>query len=100
MARWSGHAAEVRARIRGGIVTGRRAVSTVIGRYYAMDRDKRWERTRLAYDAMVRGIGAPAPDPITAIQQAYAAGETDEIIKPRVIAGAPLNREGDGSICF
>src|SRR5881396_472682 len=75
-------------------------VSTVIGRYYAMDRDKRWERTRLAYDAMVRGIGAPAPDPITAIQQAYAAGETDEFIKPRVIVGAPLIREGDGIFCF
>ena len=65
-----------------------------------MDRDKRWDRTRLAYDAMVRGIGAPAPDPITAIQQAYAAGETDEFIKPRVIAGAPLIREGDGIFCF
>ncbi len=80
--------------------SGHPAVSTVIGRYYAMDRDKRWERTRLAYDAMVRGIGAPAPDPITAIQQAYAAGETDEFVKPRVIAGAPLIREGDGIFCF
>jgi len=79
---------------------GRAVVSTIIGRYYAMDRDKRWERTRLAYDAMVRGIGAPAPDPITAIQQAYAAGETDEFVKPRVIAGAPLIREGDGIFCF
>src|SRR6266487_5984192 len=79
---------------------GRTAVSTVIGRYYAMDRDKRWERTRLAYDAMVRGVGAQVPDPITAIQQAYAAGETDEFVKPRVIAGAPLIREGDGIFCF
>src|SRR5439155_1222123 len=76
------------------------AVSTVIGRYYAMDRDKRWDRTRLAYDAMVRGSGAQVPDPITAIQQAYAAGETDEFVKPRVIAGAPLIREGDGIFCF
>ena len=75
-------------------------VSTVIGRYYAMDRDKRWERTKLAYDAMVNGIGAPAPDPVTAIQQAYAAGETDEFIKPRVIAGAPRIRNGDGIFCF
>ena len=79
---------------------GRTAVSTVIGRYYAMDRDKRWDRTRLAYDAMVRGSGAQVPDPITAIQQAYAAGETDEFVKPRVIAGAPLIREGDGIFCF
>ena len=75
-------------------------ISTVIGRYYAMDRDKRWERTKLAYDAMVRGIGQPAPDPVTAIKQAYAAGETDEFVKPRVITGAPLIRTGDGIFCF
>ena len=80
--------------------SGRLAVSTVIGRYYAMDRDKRWERTRLAYDAMVKGVGAPVPDPITAIEQAYAAGETDEFVTPRVITGAPLIRDGDGIFCF
>ncbi len=80
--------------------SGRPAVSTVIGRYYAMDRDKRWERTKLAYDAMVKGIGVPVPDPITAIKQAYAAGVTDEFVKPRVIAGAPLIRDGDGIFCF
>ncbi len=79
---------------------GRAVVSTVTGRYYAMDRDKRWERTKLAYDAMVKGIGVQVPDPITAIQQAYAAGETDEFVKPRVISGAPLIREGDGIFCF
>ncbi len=76
------------------------AVSTVIGRYYAMDRDKRWERTKLAYDAMVKGVGIQVPDPITAIQQAYAVGETDEFVKPRVITGAPLIRDGDGIFCF
>src|SRR5258705_3390828 len=79
---------------------GRAVVSTVIGRYYAMDRDKRWERTKLAYDAMVNGIGVKVSDPITAIQQAYAAGETDEFVKPRVISGAPLIKEGDGIFCF
>jgi 2,3-bisphosphoglycerate-independent phosphoglycerate mutase len=79
---------------------GRPAVSTVIGRYYAMDRDKRWDRTKLAYDAMVNGIGVNVSDPITAIQQAYAAGETDEFVKPRVIAGAPLIKEGDSIFCF
>ena len=81
---------------------GPAAVSTVVGRYYAMDRDKRWERTRLAYDAMVNGIGVPVPDPITAIQQAYEAGETDEFVTPRVITGggAPLIRDGDGIFCF
>ena len=71
-------------------------VSTVTGRYYAMDRDKRWERTKLAYDAMVHGVGVPAPDPVTAIQRAYDAGETDEFIKPRVMAGAPRIKTGDG----
>jgi len=80
--------------------SGPPAVSTVIGRYYAMDRDKRWERTKLAYDAMVKGVGIQVPDPITAIQQAYAVGETDEFVKPRVITGAPLIRDGDGIFCF
>ena len=83
-----------------GRADGRTAISTVVGRYYAMDRDQRWERTKLAYDAMVRGIGVEVPDPITAIKQAYAAGETDEFVKPRVITGAPLIREGDGIFCF
>ena len=76
------------------------AVSTVVGRYYAMDRDKRWDRTKLAYDAMVKGVGAVVPDPITAIKQAYEAGETDEFVKPRVIANAPRIKPGDGIFCF
>jgi len=76
--------------------SGRAVVSTVVGRYYAMDRDKRWERTQLAFDAMVKGVGAPVPDPLTAIRQAYAAGETDEFVKPRVITGAPRIKAGDG----
>ena len=79
---------------------GRTVISTVIGRYYAMDRDKRWDRTKLAYDAMVRGVGASAPDPLTAIRHAYEAGETDEFVKPRVIAGTPRIRSGDGVLCF
>ncbi|HEV2670897.1 MAG TPA: 2,3-bisphosphoglycerate-independent phosphoglycerate mutase [Gemmatimonadales bacterium] len=78
----------------------RTVVSTVTGRYYAMDRDKRWERTKLAFDAMVKGVGASVPDPLTAIKQAYAAGETDEFVKPRVISGAPLIKDGDGIFCF
>ncbi len=83
-----------------GKLEGRTVVSTVVGRYYAMDRDKRWDRTKLAYDAMVKGVGAPAPDPVTAIKQAYEAGETDEFVKPRVIAGTPRIRDGDGVFCF
>jgi 2,3-bisphosphoglycerate-independent phosphoglycerate mutase len=75
-------------------------VSTVVGRYYAMDRDKRWDRTKLAYDAMVHGVGAPAPDALSAIRAAYEAGETDEFVKPRVITGTPRIRSGDGVFCF
>ena len=75
-------------------------ISTVVGRYYAMDRDKRWERTKIAYDAMVHGVGEPAPDPIAAIRRAYEAGETDEFVKPRVIAGTPRIRDGDGIFFF
>ena len=80
--------------------SGRPAVRSIIGRYYAMDRDKRWDRTKLAYDAMVKGSGVSVPDPLTAIKQAYAAGETDEFVKPRVITGAPPIRDGDGIFCF
>jgi len=75
-------------------------VSTVVGRYYAMDRDKRWERTKIAYDAMVHGVGEVVADPVTAIRRAYDAGETDEFVKPRVIAGTPRIRPGDGIFCF
>ncbi|HVH08493.1 MAG TPA: 2,3-bisphosphoglycerate-independent phosphoglycerate mutase [Gemmatimonadales bacterium] len=79
---------------------GRAAVATVVGRYYAMDRDKRWERTKIAYDAMVHDVGTPAPDPLSAIRAAYEAGETDEFVKPRVITGTPRIRSGDGVFCF
>jgi len=78
---------------------GRAVISTVVGRYYAMDRDKRWERTKIAYDAMVHGVGEPAPDPVSAVRQAYEAGETDEFVKPRIIAGTPRIRDGDGVFC-
>src|SRR3989441_7177486 len=75
-------------------------ISTVVGRYFAMDRDKRWERTKIAYDAMVHGVGEPAPYPVAAIRAAYQAGETDEFVKPRVITGTPRIRSGDGVFCF
>jgi 2,3-bisphosphoglycerate-independent phosphoglycerate mutase len=92
--------AQVGGRGKGDGERVRPLISTVVGRYYAMDRDKRWERTKLAYDAMVKGIGASAPDPVTAIRQAYEAGETDEFVKPRVITGTPRIRDGDGVFCF
>jgi len=60
-------------------------VVSVIGRYYAMDRDNRWDRTCLAYRAIMEGRGAEADSWEDAVRQAYAAGETDEFIKPRLI---------------
>lgn len=65
---------------------GNAKIATVSGRYYAMDRDKRWDRTKLAYDALTRGV-APytAPNAETAVSNAYARGETDEFVKPTII---------------
>lgn len=62
--------------------TGR--IATVVGRYYAMDRDKRWERVKVAYDALVGGIGEHATDMAAAVQKSYDADVTDEFIKPVV----------------
>ncbi|HEX4877530.1 MAG TPA: 2,3-bisphosphoglycerate-independent phosphoglycerate mutase [Chitinophagaceae bacterium] len=80
-------------------------IATVSGRYYAMDRDKRWERVKLAYDALVNGSGAKATDAIQAVENSYANNITDEFIKPTVIADEaqqPLAsiKEGDVAICF
>lgn len=80
-------------------------IASIVGRYYAMDRDKRWERVKLAYDLLVHGTGASAQDPVKAVEQSYAAGVTDEFIKPVVITapdGKPtaLIRDGDVVICF
>src|SRR5213083_2060960 len=57
-------------------------IATVIGRYYAMDRDKRWERIQRAYDLLVSGAGARAQDPVEAIRESYQRGVTDEFLEP------------------
>ena len=78
-------------------------IGTVSGRYYAMDRDRRWERTRKAYDAIVNGIGERAPSAAEAVRRAYADGITDEFILPTVIgdgSGAARIRPGDSAIFF
>ncbi len=79
---------------------GTGVIASVIGRYYAMDRDKRWERTKQAYDTLVHGIAFKSHrDPVEAVKDSYAAGETDEFIKPRIIvdaAGRPLATIEDG----
>jgi 2,3-bisphosphoglycerate-independent phosphoglycerate mutase len=84
--------------------TGR--IGTVVGRYYAMDRDNRWERTRLAYDAIVGGSSeATAASGLPAVEASHAAGVTDEFIRPVVMVnadGSPLGpiRDGDSVIFF
>jgi 2,3-bisphosphoglycerate-independent phosphoglycerate mutase len=79
-------------------------IASVSGRYYAMDRDRRWERTELGYRAIVYGQGTPVTDPLEAIRQAYEAGKTDEFMLPVVVTenGKPVApmRDGDAVICF
>jgi 2,3-bisphosphoglycerate-independent phosphoglycerate mutase len=86
-------------------------LASVVGRYYAMDRDKRWERVKPAYDLLVKGEGTPVSDVPAAIRKSYEEGVTDEFLKPMkivdpdMIAGMQTNpdsliREGDVVICF
>ena len=75
-----------------------RRVATVSGRYYAMDRDQRWERTALAWEAIVHGVGSSAATAVEAVQEAYAADEGDEFIRPTVIDGYPGMADGDSVI--
>ena len=79
--------------------------ASVIGRYYAMDRDKRWERIRKAYDLLIHGQGTRSADPLDVLRASYAEGKTDEFIEPHVIIDAkgdpmPRIQEGDVVICF
>ncbi|HEY8291866.1 MAG TPA: 2,3-bisphosphoglycerate-independent phosphoglycerate mutase, partial [Thermomicrobiales bacterium] len=78
-------------------------IATVSGRYYAMDRDKRWDRIQKAYDALTRGVGETARTPDEAIARSYAAGVTDEFVLPTVIVGAddaPLGTIADGDVAI
>jgi 2,3-bisphosphoglycerate-independent phosphoglycerate mutase len=76
-------------------------IATVAGRYYAMDRDQRWERTQRAFDAIVEGSGEQADDPVEAVRRSYERDVTDEFIEPVVIAGRPrLDLERDSAIFF
>jgi 2,3-bisphosphoglycerate-independent phosphoglycerate mutase len=71
-------------------------IATVSGRYYAMDRDKRWDRVAKAYRVLTAAIGERADDPIKAVEAAYARGETDEFMLPTAIAGYAGMHDGDG----
>ena len=75
-------------------------IATVVGRYYAMDRDQRWERTQRAYDAIVEGKGELAQDPLAAVEASYARGVTDEFIEPIVLEGRPRLGTDDSAIFF
>ena len=75
-------------------------IGTVIGRYWAMDRDSRWDRVERAYSAMIRAKGEAAPDAARAVADAYARGETDEFIAPTVIGDYTGARGGDGFFCL
>ncbi len=75
-------------------------IATVVGRYYAMDRDQRWDRTQQAFDAITAGEGTKADDPVAAVQASYDAGVTDEFIEPIVLEGRPRLEHGDAAIFF
>lgn len=80
-------------------------IASVSGRYYAMDRDKRWERIKLAYDTMVNGVGDFSTDAVGAIEESYRNNITDEFIKPTVITNKDQHpvatiKDGDVAICF
>jgi 2,3-bisphosphoglycerate-independent phosphoglycerate mutase len=87
--------------VEGWLGTAGGRIATVSGRYYAMDRDRRWDRTQLAYDAIVEARAeTSAPSGVEAVRAAYERGETDEFVKPTVVGeGGPV-REGDSLIFF
>lgn len=79
-------------------------IASIIGRYYAMDRDKRWERVKLAYDLLVNGKGTFKTDPVSALKESYANDVTDEFVKPVVITKndkpVAVIKDGDAVLCF
>ncbi len=75
-------------------------VGTVIGRYWALDRDTRWDRVQRAYDAMTHAKGDPAIDATSAVLQSYGRGETDEFLAPTVIGDYAGVQDGDGLFCL
>nr|WP_294902776.1 2,3-bisphosphoglycerate-independent phosphoglycerate mutase [uncultured Lacibacter sp.] len=77
-------------------------IASITGRYYAMDRDKRWERVKLAYDALVNGVGEKADDVLKAVEASYSNNVTDEFLKPIINATVSSGtiKEDDAVICF
>ncbi len=79
---------------------GRGRIGSIMGRYYAMDRDTNWDRVKIAYDGLTQGEGRRCENWREAIEQAYAEGESDEFIKPCIINGFNSIQSGDAVICF
>lgn len=75
-------------------------VATIVGRYYAMDRDKRWERIQLALDGVIEGNGEATEDPVAVIQSRYAKGENDEFLKPIVVNGSEARIQDNDTLFF
>ena len=76
------------------------AVASIIGRYYAMDRDKRWNRTQKAFDCLTKGKGKKAKSAEDAVRKAYRRGETDEFVLPTLINADGLIKNGDAVVFF
>ncbi|MGY6522036.1 MAG: 2,3-bisphosphoglycerate-independent phosphoglycerate mutase [Mongoliitalea sp.] len=96
-----GYIKDLQEHLKGSVGT----IASVVGRYYAMDRDKRWERVKLAYDALVKGEGERSKDITAAISKSYVNGVTDEFIRPIIHANGDNKpvatiKEGDVVICF
>jgi len=69
-------------------------IATVVGRYYAMDRDKRWERNELALKGMILGEGEESSDPVQTVKERYEKGENDEFLKPIIVGGQERRIKG------
>lgn len=82
------------------LLTKKSKLASICGRYYAMDRDKRWERVKLAYDLLVHGLGEETNNTIETIENRYASGETDEFIKPIKTKDFQAIEDGDAVICI
>lgn len=72
-------------------------LATVVGRYYAMDRDKRWDRLDLALNGLIHGKGEESSDPVATIKERYEKGENDEFLKPIIVNGAEGRIKGKNS---
>jgi 2,3-bisphosphoglycerate-independent phosphoglycerate mutase len=93
--------AEYLSTVKGAVKTTGATIATVIGRYFAMDRDKRWERTKLAWDAIVLGQGEVVDGSLEdAIRKRYQEGETDEFLKPLIASHPNQQRIRDGDVIF